>query len=130
MHREDLRNRLGELVLLDARAPERYRGDEDPIDPIAGHIPTAISAPYAENTALDGSFLPANSLRRRLRRLGLYGTQPVVTYCGSGVTSCSTILAAAVAGLPEPMLYPGSWSDWCTSGMPIATGPEPGESPV
>lgn len=126
----ELAARLGSVVLLDARAPERYEGRHDPIDPVAGHIPTAISAPYAENTALDGQFLLPGELRSRLAMLGLGGHQPVVTYCGSGVTACSNVLAAVVAGLPEPLLYPGSWSDWCTTpGLPVAVGPEPGEVP-
>ena len=120
---EDLNGRLGTVLLLDARASERFAGHEDPIDPVAGHIPTAISAPYAENTSLDGRFLPAQQLRRRFQRLGVGHGQPAVTYCGSGVTACSNILAAAVAGLEPPLLYPGSWSDWCTTaGRPIETG--------
>ena len=123
----ELSARLGSVVLLDARAYERYAGHEDPIDPVAGHIPSAVSAPYAENTNLDGRFLTARKLRRRFSALGVGGEPPVVTYCGSGVTACSNVLAAVVAGLPAPLLYPGSWSDWCTTpGMPIATGPEPG----
>lgn len=125
---EDLSNRLGDVVLLDARASERYAGHKDPIDPVAGHIPTAVSAPYAENTGLDGRFLPVEQLRKRFLRLGAGGKTPVITYCGSGVTACSNILSAVVAGLPAPQLYPGSWSDWCTNpGRPIATGPQPGE---
>ncbi len=124
---EELNRRLGSVVLLDARAPERYEGHKDPVDPVAGHIPTAISAPYAENNAVDGRFLPAKELRRKFRTLGLGRGKPVVAYCGSGVTSCSTILAAEIAGLPAPLLYPGSWSDWCTTrGRPVASGPEPG----
>ena len=126
--RQQLAAALGSVVLLDARAPERYEGRHDPIDPVAGHIPTAISAPYAENTSLDGRFVTPEKLRRRLEGLGVGGDRTVVTYCGSGVTSCSHVLAAAVAGLPEPLLYAGSWSDWCTTpGMPVAVGPEPGE---
>jgi thiosulfate/3-mercaptopyruvate sulfurtransferase len=118
---DQLQERLGSVVLLDARAPERYEGHEDPIDPVAGHIPTAASAPYAENTGLDGLFLPAAQLKKRLLGLGVGGRQTSVTYCGSGVTSCSNILAADIAGLPLPLLYPGSWSDWCTTpGRPIA----------
>ena len=125
--RRELAGRLGSVVLLDARAFERYSGHEDPVDPVAGHIPSAISAPYAENTALDGRFRPPRELRTRLAALGLGGDRPAVTYCGSGVTACSTVLAAVVAGLPAPLLYPGSWSDWCTTPeMPIAVGPEPG----
>lgn len=121
--REELFDQLGSLVLLDARAPERYEGHNDPIDPVAGHIPSAISAPYAENTGMDGRFLPAPQLRKRFLGLGVGGDRPVVTYCGSGVTACSNVLAAVVAGLPAPLLYPGSWSDWCTSeGMPVERG--------
>ena len=123
---EELASLLGSVVLLDARAPERYEGREEPLDPVAGHIPSAISAPHAENTDGDGSFLPAGELHERLSGLGLGGPQPVVTYCGSGVTACANVLAAVVAGLPAPLLYPGSWSDWCTTaGRPIATGPGP-----
>ena len=121
--RQELEAQLGAVLLLDARAPERYEGHEDPVDPVAGHIPTAISAPYAENTATDGRFLTAPELHKRFLGLGVGDQQPVVTYCGSGVTACSNILAAVVAGLPAPLLYPGSWSDWCTTpGMPIETG--------
>lgn len=128
--RQGLAERLGSITLLDARAPERYEGHEDPVDPVAGHIPSAISAPYAENTATDGRFLPARQLRKRFEGLGHRGWKPTVTYCGSGVTACSNVLAAEVAGLPTLLLYPGSWSDWCTTpGMPIATGPDPGEAP-
>jgi len=126
--RKQLAASLGSVVLLDARAPERYEGRHDPIDPVAGHIPTAISAPYAENTSLDGRFLDPEELRRRFEGLGVGDVRTAITYCGSGVTSCSHVLAAAVAGLPEPLLYAGSWSDWCTTpGMPVAVGPEPGE---
>ena len=126
--RSQLADRLGSVLLLDARASERYEGREDPVDPVAGHIPTAISAPYAENTALDGRFLTPDELRARFTALGLGGDRSVVTYCGSGVTACSNVLAAVVAGLPQPLLYPGSWSDWCTTpGMPVAVGKEPGE---
>ena len=123
VNREELFHQLGSVVLLDARASERYEGHDDPVDPVAGHIPSAVSAPYAENTSMDGRFLPAPQLRHRFLSLGVGGGRPVVTYCGSGVTACSNILAAVVAGLPPPLLYPGSWSDWCTTeGMPITTG--------
>jgi thiosulfate/3-mercaptopyruvate sulfurtransferase len=125
--RPELAQRLGSVVLLDTRATERYEGHEDPVDPVAGHIPSAISAPYAESTGKDGRFLASDQLRERFVELGAGGEQPVVTYCGSGVTACSNVLAAVVAGLPAPLLYPGSRSDWCTTpGMPIATGPGPG----
>lgn len=126
--REELEESLGSVVLLDARARERYEGREEPIDPIAGHIPTAVNAPHAENNTLDGHFLTKEALRSRFAGLGLSETSTAVTYCGSGVTSCSNILAAEIAGLPAPLLYPGSWSDWCTTGMPVATGSDPGHA--
>lgn len=128
--RNELRNRLGELVVLDARAPERYQGLEEPVDPIAGHIPTALSAFHGGNVNEDGTFLEAARLRARFTDLGAGGSKPVVTYCGSGVTSCHNVLAMHLAGLPEPLLYPGSWSDWSTEDFPVATGPEPGDAPT
>ena len=117
--------RLGKVTLLDARPPERFTGREDAVDPVGGHIPTARNAPTAENLGPDGCFLPPEELARRYRALGV-GEGDTVASCGSGVTACHDIAAMLVAGLPEPILYPGSWSDWCTSGLPYATGPEPG----
>ena len=110
--------------MLDARAPERYRGEVEPIDPVAGHIPTARNAPAVDNLGPDGRLLPAAQLAARYRRLG--GDRDVVASCGSGVFACHDILAMTVAGLPEPILYPGSWSDWSSAGMEAAVGPEPG----
>jgi thiosulfate/3-mercaptopyruvate sulfurtransferase len=110
------------LSLLDARAPERYRGETEPIDPVAGHIPGAISRPFGGNLGPDGRFLPPAELRRRFDALG----STVVTACGSGINACHTALAMRVAGLPDPLLYPGSYSDWSRAGMPVATGEEPG----
>ncbi len=124
--RDQLRERLGSLLLLDARAPERYRGDVEDVDPIAGHIPTAVSAPYAGNTTPHGRFLPAEVLAHRFRDLGARDDGTVVHYCGSGVTACHNILAMHLAGLTPGLLYPGSWSDWSTAGYPSATGAEPG----
>lgn len=121
IERTGLAGRLGRVTLIDARAPERYRGEEEPIDPIAGHIPTALSVPYQGNLAPDERFLPAEVLAARFAT-----ATPPVLYCGSGVTACHNALAMAVAGLPEPILYPGSWSDWSTAGMPAAIGPEAG----
>jgi thiosulfate/3-mercaptopyruvate sulfurtransferase len=95
------------------------------VDPLGGHIPTARSAPTAGNLGPDGCFLPPEELARRYRALRV-GTGDTVASCGSGVTACHDILAMVRAGLPEPALYPGSWSDWCTSGLPYATGSEPG----
>ena len=139
--REELAPRLGTLTLLDARAPERYRGEVEPIDPIAGHIPSAVNAPTATFLGTDGRFLPADALAARFRALGgatgaadadagsAPGDRPVVVSCGSGVNACQLALAMRAAGLPDPLLYPGSYSDWCRAGMPIATGEAPGDMP-
>jgi thiosulfate/3-mercaptopyruvate sulfurtransferase len=124
--RETLRSRLGEVTLLDARAGERYRGEIEPVDPVAGHIPTARSVPATANLGPDGRFLPADRLRARFGESGAAGGSEVVTYCGSGVNATQNALAMRVAGLPDPILYPGSYSDWSTAGERVATGPEPG----
>jgi len=123
--RETLTARLGTLAVIDARAPERYRGDVEPIDPVAGHIPTALNRPTGGNLAPDGRFLPPDALRLRFSPLG----DEVVTACGSGITACHNALAMRVAGLPDPLLYPGSYSDWSRAGMSVATGDEPGLPP-
>jgi thiosulfate/3-mercaptopyruvate sulfurtransferase len=113
----------GHLV-LDARAGARYRGDEEPLDPRAGHIPGAVSAPTADNLTADGTFLPAAALRARFAALGA-GTAPVTVYCGSGVTATHQIAALAHAGY-DAALYPGSWSEWSSDpSRPAATGPDP-----
>jgi thiosulfate/3-mercaptopyruvate sulfurtransferase len=101
--------------LLDARSAERFRGENETIDPVAGHIPGALSAPYAENLRPDGRFKSPEELRARYA--GLIGPVPaerVVCYCGSGVTSVHNLLAMAHAGMGEGRLYPGSWSEWIT----------------
>jgi len=123
--RPALWERLGRVTLLDARPPDRYTGEEHPVDPVGGHIPTARNAPTADNLGPDGRFLPREELARRYRALGV-GEGDTVASCGSGVTACHDIAAIVHAGLPEPILYPGSWSDWCTSDLPYATGSEPG----
>jgi len=105
-------------LLLDARAPERYRGETEPIDPAAGHIPGAVNLPFAE-LAPHGRFLPAAELRTRLEAAGATPGRPLVAYCGSGVTSCTLILAAELAELDPPRLYPGSWSEWSGRGYPV-----------
>jgi thiosulfate/3-mercaptopyruvate sulfurtransferase len=137
-------------VLLDARAGERYRGETEPIDPVAGHIPGAVSAPTAGNVAQDGRFLPPAGLRRRFAELGIVAdptpdgaasAAPVGTdaaaasgdaapavgaYCGSGVTAAHEVLALTLAGIPAA-LYVGSWSGWTADpSRPVATGPDPG----
>lgn len=110
-------------ILLDARAGERYRGELEPIDPRAGHVPGAISAPTAENLTLDGSFRPAAELRDRFAALGVDGQQAVGVYCGSGVTAAHEVAALAVAGI-DAALWPGSWSQWSNDpSRPVATGP-------
>ena len=125
IERDELAARLGSLRLLDARAPERYRGEVEPIDPAAGHIPTALSAPSTDNLGPDGRFLPLEKLRERFGELA-GGEAEAVSYCGSGTTACHNVLAARLAGLPDPLLYVGSFSDWSRSEMPVATGPDPG----
>jgi len=115
-------------VVLDARAGARYRGEVEPIDPAAGHIPTALSAPTDGNLGPDGRFLAPEALRERYAALGADGSD-VITSCGSGVSACHISLAMRIAGLPDPVLYPGSWSDWSTAGYPVATGPDPGSPP-
>jgi len=126
--RGDLLGRLRSTrrpVVLDARAGPRYRGEVEPIDPAAGHIPTALSAPTDGNLGPDGRFLAPDLLRARYAALGADGSD-VITSCGSGVSACHIALAMRIGGLPDPVLYPGSWSDWSTAGYPVATGPEPG----
>jgi thiosulfate/3-mercaptopyruvate sulfurtransferase len=101
------------LVVLDARAPERYRGDVEPIDPVAGHIPGAINRPFNANVDAQGIFKPARQLRAEFQTLlGDASPTAVVHQCGSGMTACHNVLAMSVAGLPGSRLYPGSWSEW------------------
>ncbi len=114
---------VGTTTLLDARAPERYRGEVEPIDPVAGHIPTAVNAPYADNLDASGRFLDPAALASRYRGYGVTNTADTVVYCGSGVTACHDILAMEVAGMGRAWLYPGSWSDWSNSGYEIETKP-------
>jgi thiosulfate/3-mercaptopyruvate sulfurtransferase len=108
-------------VLLDARAAERYRGETEPVDPKAGHIPGAVSAPTGANLAADGRFLPPDELRRRFSELGVVEGEPVGVYCGSGVTAAHQAAALAIAGF-DAVLYPGSWSQWSNLDRPVATG--------
>ncbi|WP_374684326.1 sulfurtransferase [Streptomyces sp. ODS05-4] len=113
-------------LLLDARAGERYRGETEPIDPVAGHIPGAVSAPTTENVLPDGRFRPAEELAGRFKRLGAADAAEVGVYCGSGVSAAQQVLALEIAGIPAA-LYAGSWSEWCADpARPVATGPDHG----
>ncbi|MEU1667034.1 sulfurtransferase [Streptomyces sparsogenes] len=113
-------------LLLDARAAERYRGEVEPIDPVAGHIPGAVSAPTTENVAPGGLLLPAEQLAERFAGLGATADAEVGVYCGSGVSAAHQVLALAVAGIPAA-LYVGSWSEWTADpARPVATGPDRG----
>ncbi len=101
---EELQRRLGDerLLLVDARAPERYRGEVEPLDPIAGHIPGAVNVPFT-----------AGDLPR-----AVVEAPEIVVYCGSGITACVDLLDLVRAGRPDARLYPGSWSDWSSRGLP------------
>ena len=116
--------RVGGVRLLDARAPERFKGEVEPVDVRAGHIPGAVNAPVAANLDPEsGHFRPAEELR--VRYAGLLGDPPqgAIAYCGSGVNACHTLLALEVAGLPEGRLFPGSWSEWSArADRPVETG--------
>jgi len=113
-------------ILIDSRAAERYRGDEEPLDPVAGHIPGARNHPWRDNLTSNGRMRPAEILRRELEA-ALAGRPPAqaIVYCGSGVTACQNLLALEHAGLSGARLYAGSWSEWCSDvSRPVATGDE------
>lgn len=116
-------------VLIDVRVGERFRGEVEPVDPIAGHIPGAVNLPTAGNFGPDGKFLDVETLASRFESLGIgngaaAGDEPAVgAYCGSGINAAHTVFAMTLAGLPTPALYVGSWSNWIADGSrPIATG--------
>ena len=126
LNAEQVQQRLSEpqLTLLDARALPRFRGEVEPIDPVAGHIPGAQCAVFTDNLGSDGRFLPTEQLRARFAaQLGNRPADGVVAYCGSGVTACHNLFALSLAGYPLAPLYAGSWSEWITDpSRPIATG--------
>ncbi len=112
----------GHHKLLDARDAARFRGEQEPIDPVAGHIPGAVCAPFSANL-IDGHFRSAEELAERFADLGIGPQDQLTCYCGSGVTAIHNILALMIAGYPEPALYPGSWSEWIRDPQrPVATG--------
>ena len=122
--REQVADGGAKLVLLDARAPERYRGEIEPIDPLAGHIPGGLNVPATANLGPDGSLRDAASLEALYAPLLAVGKDTVVS-CGSGTTACHSALAMRVAGMQDPLLYVGSFSDWSRSGMPVVSGENP-----
>ncbi|MEO8273509.1 MAG: rhodanese-like domain-containing protein [Chloroflexota bacterium] len=131
IEREALKARLGSVKLLDARAPERYRGEVEPVDPVAGHIPTAISAPLGANLDAEGRFKELATIVAGYAGMGITAASDdeVIVSCGSGTSATHHSLAMRAAGLPDPILYVGSYSDWSRSGEEIATGAEPGTPP-
>jgi thiosulfate/3-mercaptopyruvate sulfurtransferase len=114
-------------LLVDARAAPRYRGEQEPIDPKAGHVPGARNRAFSANVTPAGRFRPPAELRAELTQLlGGRGPERLIAMCGSGVTACHLLLAMDVAGLPGGRLYPGSWSEWIRdASRPIRTGAEP-----
>jgi len=119
-------NQLGRpgQTLVDARAPARFRGEVEPLDPVAGHIPGALNRPFNQNLAPDGKFKPADQLKAEFEAL-LAGRDParVVHHCGSGVSAVPNLIAMEIAGLGRAGLYAGSWSDWCSDpSRPVAQG--------
>jgi thiosulfate/3-mercaptopyruvate sulfurtransferase len=109
-------------ILLDARAPERFAGEVEPMDPVAGHIPGAVNAPTTENVDETGHFLRPDQLRERFGKLGVDDSTQIGVYCGSGVTAAHEALALELTGI-TPAVYVGSWSEWITDpSRPVATG--------
>jgi thiosulfate/3-mercaptopyruvate sulfurtransferase len=115
----------GSLTLVDARGAERFRGDVELIDPVAGHIPGSVNRPYTENVLPDGTFKKPDALRDEFATvIGTVAPATIVNTCGSGVSACHNLLAMELAGITGTQLYPGSWSEWCSDpARPIARGP-------
>jgi thiosulfate/3-mercaptopyruvate sulfurtransferase len=112
------------LLVVDARAPERFRGEVEPLDPVAGHIPGAVNRPFPRNLGAEGTFKPAEVLRAEYAALaGDRAPESIVHQCGSGVSACHNVLAMEIAGIRGTRLYPGSWSEWCADpARPVARG--------
>ena len=118
---EELKRNGDRLTLIDAREKARYLGQEEPIDPVAGHIPGAINMPWQSLTSDQGRFLAPEQQQQQWATLG--PLESPVVYCGSGVTACVDLLSLTLTGVPDPRLYSGSWSDWCGyPDNPVATG--------
>lgn len=113
-------------IVLDARNRDRYQGENEPVDPRAGHIPGAINIPCRENLNPDATFLPVPVLRQRFEEAGVGEGVSVISYCGSGVTACHNLLAMELAGFAPGRLFPGSWSQYSQAAdLPVSTGSEP-----
>jgi thiosulfate/3-mercaptopyruvate sulfurtransferase len=118
----ELLAQVGRRPVLDARAGERFRGEVEPLDPVAGHIPGALNRFFKDNLQADGRFKPAATLRAEFELLHAAAAE-LVHQCGSGVTACHNLLAMEHAGLAGSALYPGSWSEWCADpARPVARG--------
>jgi thiosulfate/3-mercaptopyruvate sulfurtransferase len=121
----------GGSIVVDARAAERFRGEVEPIDAKAGHVPGAVNVPYAGNLGPDGRWLAPEALRTRFEAVGVTADGDAIVYCGSGVTACHDLLAIELAGLGRKRLYPGSWSQWSSDpARPIETGPRRPDDPA
>jgi thiosulfate/3-mercaptopyruvate sulfurtransferase len=123
---DEVAGRLGQDTIVDARAEPRYRGEVEPLDPVAGHIPGALNRPYTLNMSAEGRFKPAEELRQEfLALLGSRSADTVVHQCGSGVTATANLLAMEIAGLGRARLFAGSWSQWCSDpARPVERGPK------
>lgn len=117
---------IGDALVIDARAADRYRGEVEPVDPRAGHVPGAINLPFTGNLDQQGRFLPPAELRARFAAVGAAPEAEIIVYCGSGVTATHDVLALQQAGYRNVRLFPGSWSQWSADpARPVATGPTP-----
>lgn len=110
----------GTAMVIDVRDAYRYRGESEPIDLVAGHIPGAVNIPFSENLDEKGYFLSSGILRKKYNFMNISSFQKIIVHCGSGVTACHTLLAMAIAGYKIPGLFIGSWSEWSRRGMPVA----------
>ncbi len=119
-----VQERSPKTALLDSRAGERYRGEMEPLDPKAGHIPGARHFFYKDNLDADLTMLPVERLQERIAP---FAEQDIIVYCGSGVTACTNLLALHAAGRTDAKLYAGSWSDWSSYDLPVAVGPTPAD---